>query len=155
MKIPPFNAVITRHFPILLAHHGLSNLTFPVLTSLEAIGVCLIIKQSLGNILLGSKNERTVLNNRLIQGRTSDDSHPSRLLCTSINLKVNNFALRLKNNVVVLLHNTLLVILANDNLPLEGVGKSVPVGRQRLSNLATGLDLNVEEPDGCVGEILD
>jgi hypothetical protein len=68
---------------------------------------------------------------------------------------VNNISLRLEDNVMVLLDNTSLVILANNNISLESVGKGVPVCRERLGDLATGADLNVEEPDGCVGEILD
>ncbi|KAI6757649.1 hypothetical protein HG531_003474 [Fusarium graminearum] len=90
----------------------------------------------------------TVLDHGLIQGSTSDDSYSSGLGSAGVNLKVNNIAFRLENNVVVLLDNTLLVIIANNDLSLEGVGKGVPVGGKRLGDLATGLDLNIEEPDG-------
>jgi hypothetical protein len=55
-----------------LVHHGLANLTLPVLCSLETVGVGLVVEKSLGDVLLGSEDKRTVLDDGLVKRNTSD-----------------------------------------------------------------------------------
>ncbi|KAI6763093.1 hypothetical protein HG530_009073 [Fusarium avenaceum] len=109
---------------------------------------------SLGNFLLGGEDERSVLHYGLIERSTSDEGQTRGLGRTGVDLEVDNFTLRLEDNVVVLSDNTALVILTDDDIAFKRVGKGVPVRRQRLANLASGTDLDVEEPDRSVGEIL-
>jgi hypothetical protein len=56
-----------------LVHHGLANLTLPVLSSLETIRVGLVVEKSFGDVLLGGEDKRTVLDDRLIKRDTSDE----------------------------------------------------------------------------------
>lgn len=48
--------------------HVLPNLTLPVLRSLESVGMCLEVHHRLVDFFLGVEDERSVLDNFLIEG---------------------------------------------------------------------------------------
>lgn len=50
---------------ICLVNHILSNLRLPVVRSLEAVRVCLVVLHSLDDLVATSDHERSVLNDRL------------------------------------------------------------------------------------------
>lgn len=136
-------------------HHRLSNLTLPILGSLEAIRVALVIVQSLDDFLLGAEDKGAVLHNWLIERCSGDEGQAGGLVGTGVDFKVDDIAGLLKDDVVVLLHGTLLVLFADEHVALEGIRKGVPVLGQGLDDLAAGADGDVEDPDGRVGEVLD
>lgn len=135
--------------------HGFSNLALPVLCSLETVGVGLVVEQSLGHLLLGGQDKWAVLDDGLVERGASNKSQSRRLGRVRVNLEVDDVALGLKDDVVELLNDSALVILSNNHVALEGVGKGVPVLGKRLGDLSARADLNVEDPDGGVGEVLD
>ena len=51
-------------------NHAFSNLTLPALRPFESIGMCLVIHHRLINFFLSVKDERSVLDNFLIEGKT-------------------------------------------------------------------------------------
>lgn len=57
----------------LLLNHGLSNLTLPIFCPLETVGVALEVVQGLVDFFLGAQDERSVLNDWLVQRLPSDD----------------------------------------------------------------------------------
>ena len=70
------------------------------------------------------------------------------------NLCRNRIALLLKNNVVELPNRHLVGANTKGSASAKGVGKRIPSSRQLLDNASAGLDLNVQQPHGCVRQLL-
>ena len=64
-------------------------------------------------------------------------------------------AVLFEDDVVKLLNLRLGVSLPKEGVALEGVGESIPPRRQRLYYATARFDHEVEDPDGCVREVLD
>lgn len=116
--------------------------------------MALVVVEGLGHLLLGVQDKGTVLDDGLVERSTGNESKSSGLGSTSVNFKVDNLALRLKDNVVELLDNTALTVLANDDIALEGVGEGIPILRKGLSDLATRANGNIEDPNWGIGKVL-
>lgn len=59
-------------------HHGFSNLTLPARRPFKAIGVALIIKHGLVNLVLGREHKGAVLDDFLVERETSDEDYSGR-----------------------------------------------------------------------------
>lgn len=49
-----------------LSAHGLADFALPFLGPLEAVGMGLVVEQGLVDLLFGSQDEGTILNDRLV-----------------------------------------------------------------------------------------
>ena len=68
---------------------------------------------------------------------------------------MDDVAGRVEDGVVVLGDLLLLVAVADADVALEDVGEGVPAGGEGLLDPGAGAELDVEDPDGGVGEVLD
>ena len=59
-------------------HHRFSNLTLPARRPFKAIGMTLIIKHSLVNLVLGREHKGAVLDDFLVEWKTSDEDYLGR-----------------------------------------------------------------------------
>lgn len=68
---------------------------------------------------------------------------------------MDDVALGAEDGEVVLLHLPAVVALAEVDVTLEDVREGAPVLRQGLGDLGARAELDVDDPDGGVGEVLD
>ena len=135
--------------------HGLSDLALEAVGPLEAVGVGLVVHKGLVDLLLGAQDEGAVLHDLLVEDLAGDEGEADGAGGVSRHLNVDHVTGAVEDDIVVLAGRLLRAAEAKGGGALEHVGEGVPALRDGLGQLAAGLDVDVEDPDGGVGEVLD
>ncbi len=134
--------------------HRLADLALPVFGPLETVHMELVIHQCRAHLFGGIEDKRPVLHHLLIENLASDKDKPGLLRCILWDFDVHEVAFPLKHAVMVLLDLRPSLAGSKEGRALELVGERVPALRQRLDELAAGLELDIEYPNRGVCQVL-
>lgn len=70
-------------------------------------------------------------------------------------LNMDEVSFSFEDNVVILLNLSALLTLANPGVSIKGIGKGVPPLGKGLRDFGARPKGDIEDPNGCVGEVLD